>query len=89
MESIIHETDLDIIINFLLQHNIISNKGPFCTKCNKFYEWRKRGGTSDKYTWRCTKCDTPYSIRKDSILEGFKIPIIKIVKLIHAFAFEH
>ena len=84
-EKFFYENDLEKIINFLKFHKIIPNRGPFCLKDEKQYEWRARKGTSDGFT----RCDAPYSIRNDSILEGIKIPIIKIVKLIHAFAFEH
>ena len=41
------------------------------------------------YAWKCSSCDSSISMRRNSFLEEFKIPIKKTVKLIHAFAFEH
>ena len=45
-------------------------------------------GSGDIYTWRCSKCDATVSMRRNSFLEEFKIPVKIVVKLIHAFAFE-
>ena len=89
MESIIHSTNLDEIISYLKEKGILRSEAPYCLKCDKKFEWRKRGGSNDVYNWKCTKCDATSSIRKDSFLEEFKIPILKIVKLIHAYAFEY
>ena len=89
MDSIIHSNDLDEIIKFLKEKNIISIEPPFCLKCEKPLKWKKRGGTGDLYTWKCSSCDSSISMRRNSFLEEFKIPIKKTVKLIHAFAFEH
>ena len=89
MQSIIHSTNLEEIIEFLKNEKIISKEAPFCIKCKINLQWRKRCGSSDIYTWKCTKCDTTCSIRRNSFLQEFKIPLMKVVKLIHAFAFEH
>ena len=89
MDSIIHCNNIDEIIAFLKDKNIINREAPFCMNCNEMFKWRKRNNTKDVFTWLCTKCDSTCSIRRNSFLEEFKVPLLKIVKLIYAFAFEH
>ena len=89
MDSIIHSTNLENIIEYLKEKSIINKEAPYCIKCEKKYQWRKRNSTADVNTWKCTTCDSTISLRRGSFLEEFKIPLIKIIKLIHAFAFEH
>ncbi len=49
---------------------------------------KKRSESGDVFTWRCSTCDSTVSMRRKSLLEEFKIPIVKIIKIIHAFAYE-
>jgi hypothetical protein len=88
MDSIIHSNDLETIIEYLKNKNIINEEAPFCLKCEKPLKWKKRSGSGDVFTWRCSTSDSTVSMRRKSLLEEFKIPIAKIIKLIHAFAYE-
>ena len=45
--SMIFQTDdLDEIITFLKRYEIIKSNGPYCIKCAKQYEWKKRSGSN-------------------------------------------
>ena len=88
MDSILHSNDLETIIEYLKNKNIINKEAPFCLKCEKPLKWKKKYGSGDVITWRCSSCDSTVSTRSKRLLEEFKIPIIKIIKLIHAFAYE-
>ena len=88
MDSILHLNDLETIIEYLKNKNIINKEAPFCLKCEKPLKWKKRSGSGDVFTWRCSTCDSTVSMRRKSLLEEFKIPIVKIIKIIHAFAYE-
>ena len=49
---------------------------------------RKRRNVGDDLWWRCTKCLTYTSIRNNSFLSMFKLPLKKIIKLIFNWAIQ-
>lgn len=89
MRQIYETNDIDVIFDYLIEKNIISNIPSICENCNCNFKIRKRNDTADKYTWRCTKCLHFKSIRCNSILEGYRFPLTKVLKLIYAWSMEH
>jgi tRNA(Ile2) C34 agmatinyltransferase TiaS len=71
MDSILHLNDLETIIEYLKNKNIINKEAPFCLKCEKPLKWKKRSGSGDVFTWRCSTCDSTVSMRRKSLLEEF------------------
>ena len=80
--------DLETIINFLKEKNIIVSKPPMCLKCSQLMVWQRREFVKDKYTRRCTKCTTYCSIRNKTILSLFKISIPNFMQIVLHWAIQ-
>ena len=50
-----HSEDIDEIFNFLCDNKLINDEPPVCD-CGSRFKIKIRTDSSDKYTWRCTKC---------------------------------
>ena len=64
--------EIEKIIDILKDKKIIDPNPPFCIECNKFYEWRKKSGSIDVYSWRCTTCNKYSTMKKGSFLSEFR-----------------
>jgi hypothetical protein len=91
MQDIYFENDVEKIIKFLRDRKILISENPNCSKCGGICKLVIRTDTVEKQSWRCTKskCQTYLSIRHNSFLDTYKIPLSKCVKLMYAWAMEH
>jgi ribosomal protein L37AE/L43A len=87
MQKIYQTNDVGEVIRFYKNRNLLRSKRPDCPKCNIEMNWRMRS-IEDVYTWRCKKCSSFQSIKKGSFFECFKLPLVKINKVIHSRAME-
>ena len=83
MEVIYQTNDIDRIINFLKEKNLI-NSSVKCKKCMIDMTLKNRSD-GDKKSWRCAKCQNFTSIRAGIWFASSRVPMCKILKLIHNF----
>ncbi|CAF1138358.1 unnamed protein product, partial [Brachionus calyciflorus] len=72
------------LINFLMSIGLLY-RTCICTKCKIECKLRKRQ-TPEKYSWRCTKCSTFYSVKSGSFFEQFKLSIINVLEIVDYWA---
>ncbi|CAF0978825.1 unnamed protein product [Brachionus calyciflorus] len=86
-EQIFEADDNLTIINWLQEKSIIP-KVVVCTRCLNNLKLQKRADTIDGYGWRCSKCSTRKSIRTNTFLSQFNMPIKVILKLIFFWSIQ-
>ena len=89
--NLVEKVDDAEIIEYFLKKEIIQippncNKKETCK--NNPLVIRKRNNVGDDLWWRCTKCLSYTSVRKNSFLSMFKLPLNKIIKLIFDWAMQ-
>ncbi|CAF0755583.1 unnamed protein product [Brachionus calyciflorus] len=82
LAELINSNNIEDIVNFMKDNDIILNRAPYCNKWKKDMKWSKKEMLSDKFLWRCSTCGESKSIRHASFFSQFDIQFVKILKII-------
>ncbi|RNA28378.1 hypothetical protein BpHYR1_046437 [Brachionus plicatilis] len=88
LTELINSNNIDEIVKFLKDNDLIQNKAPLCKKCTKEMKWDIKTTLSDKYYWRCTTCGESKSCRNNSFFSQFDLPLAKILKIIFHWSLQ-
>ncbi|CAF1001630.1 unnamed protein product [Brachionus calyciflorus] len=80
LTELINSNNIEDIVNFMKDNDLILNRASYCNKCKKDMKWSKKEMLSDKFLWRCSTCAESKSIRHASFFSQFDIPLAIVYK---------
>ena len=74
-------------INFLKSKGLLRTQQD-CPSCGLSMDWKRRPTCGDKFTWRCSNCNSVKSIRNGSFFSKSKLPLQTWLQLIHHWSMD-
>ena len=74
-------------INFLKLKSLLQTQQD-CPSCELSMDWKRWPTCGDKFTWRCSNCNSVKSIRNGSFFSKSKLPLQTWLQLIHHWSMD-
>ena len=84
---VLFSTNPEDQINFLKSKGLLRTQQD-CPSCGLSMDWKRRPTCGDKFTWRCSNCNSVKSIRNGSFFSKSKLPLQTWLQLIHHWSMD-